>query len=195
MKRESLALRRTRPMTRIASHRVDSWGNTRWLPPRVAALAVGVLVAACGPPHRVVELPMPPVLTGEAAMHAVHNRQLREVMRGLRGASRDRLPQELDDPSRQRASLRDLSSHAQDLANDADRIVTIVDQTGLTTNEKQVFLRLAERLRSGALQLGEQADLRQTRLITTTMTEIDDTCAACHALFRAPPELAPEATP
>jgi hypothetical protein len=138
---------------------------------------------------------MPSVPTGEAVMHAVRNEQLRDVMRGMRDPALDRLPQELDDPSRERAYLQDLSSHARDLAQDADRIGAIADRTGLTTDQQQVFLGLAGRLRNRALQLREQADLRQTRLIDATLKEIDDTCVACHALFRDLPEPLPAAKP
>ena len=128
-------------------------------------------------------------------MHAVRNGQLREVMRGIRDPALDRLPQELDDPGRERGSLQDLSSHARDLARYADRIGAIADQIVLTTDQQQVFLGLAGRLRSRALHLRDQADLRQTRLIETTLTEIDDTCIACHALFRDPRTSSPPARP
>ena len=120
-------------------------------------------------------------------MHAVHNEQLRDVMTGLRGASFDRLPQELDDPSRVRTSLQEASSRAQELADAADRIAAIVGETGLTADQQQVFLRLAERLRDRALELRAQADRRETQRINITMTEIDETCTSCHTLFRTVP--------
>jgi cytochrome c556 len=138
---------------------------------------------------------MPPVSTGNAIMHAVHDEQLREVMKDLRSASFDRLPQELDDPSRERAYLQETSSRAEDLAHAADQIAAIVDQTGLTTNQQQIFLELAARLRDRALQLRNQAERRQTRLINTTMKEIDDTCASCHELFRTAPRPSTAGTP
>lgn len=117
-------------------------------------------------------------------MHAVHNEELRNVMMGLGGTSFDRLPQELDNTSRERAALDEASSRARELAFAADRIAAIVDQTGLSTDQQQVFLSLAEGLRDRALQLRTQADSGQTRLISTTMREIDDTCTSCHQLFR-----------
>ena len=167
-------------------------GQVLWLG---VALPACVLLAACAWPHRGVDLPMPPRSTGKAVMHAVHNEQLRDVMKGLRGASFDRLPQELDDPSRERASLQEASSHAQELAHAADRIAAIVGETGLTADEEQVFLGLAERLRDRAVALRAQADRRETRRIGTTMKEIDETCASCHTLFRVVPQPSTDGTP
>ena len=120
-------------------------------------------------------------------MHAVHDEQLRQVMRGLQSGSRERLPQELDTAGRERAFLQEASSRAEDLAHAADRIAAVVDQTGLTPEQQPVFLGLAERLRDRALHLRRQADRRQTRLIGTTMKEIDETCTSCHTLFRGAP--------
>ena len=150
------------------------------------ALAACVLLAACAWPHRDVDLPMPPRSTGKAVAHAVHNEQLRDVMQGL-GGSFDRLPQELDDPSRERAVLQEASSRALELAHAADRIADIVGETGLTDDEQGVFLGLAGRLRDRAFELQAQADRRETRRIGTTMKEIDETCASCHTLFRTVP--------
>ena len=182
-------------MTCLTSDRTNRTNTNGKVPFRAVALAACVLLAACAWTDRVVDLPMPPVSTGKAVMHAVHDEQLREVMRDLRGASFDRLPQELDDPSGERAYLQETSSRAQDLAQTADRIAAIVDQTWLTTDQKQIFLRLAERLRDRALQLRDQADRRQTRLINTTMKEIDETCASCHELFRTVSQPSTAGTP
>lgn len=159
-------------------------GTTRKVSIVIVALATGLGVAACGSQRPVADLPMPPTSGGTAVMHAVSNEQLRDVMRGLTGGSFDRMPQELDDPSRELIYLEEASFYAQELVLDADRIRSIVDQIGLDGDKQQIFLRLAERLRDRASQLREQADLRQTRLINATMTEINDTCAACHTLFR-----------
>lgn len=121
-------------------------------------------------------------------MHAIHNEQLREVMNGLRGVSFNRLPQELDDPGRQQAYFQEASSRAQELAQAAERIGGIVGQTGLTPDEQRVFLGLADVLRDRALLLQTRAERRQTRLINDAMKEINDTCAACHTLFRDMPQ-------
>ena len=164
-------------------------------PVRTVGLAACVLIAACGQPQRVVDLPMPPRSTGTAVMHAVHSGELREVMQRLRGASFERLPQELDDSSREQAYLQEASSRARDLALEAGRIDAIVDQIGLTADQQQVFLALAERLRTRALELRTQADLRQTRLIHATREEIDETCTGCHTLFRDMPQPPPPDTP
>jgi cytochrome c556 len=153
---------------------------------RRSTYAVCVLLAACARPGRDLDLPMPPQSTGTAAMHAVHNEELRDVMMALASTSFDRLPQELDGPGRERTALQAASSRAQELADAADRIAIIADQTGLEPEQQQAFVTLAERLRDGALLLRTQADSGRTRLMTTTMKEIDDTCTSCHQLFRAP---------
>lgn len=119
-------------------------------------------------------------------MHAVHDEELRELMKGLGGTSFDRLPQELDDPARERTALQAVSSRAEELAHAADRIAAIPDRTGLTAELQQAFLELAGRLRDRALLLHAQADRGQTRLIHTTLREVNDTCTSCHTLFRAP---------
>jgi cytochrome c556 len=130
---------------------------------------------------------MPTVTTGQAVTHAVHDERLRDVMREMPGGSFERLPQELDDPRHERPYLDTVSSRAAALAEATTRIGTIVDQVGLTPDERRLFLDLVDALRDRARQLQEQADRGQTRLIEGTMHEIDDTCSACHQLFRAMP--------
>lgn len=152
-------------------------------------MAACLLALYCGQrDYGMPDLPMPPTTTGRAGLHAVRNEQLREAMSGLRGVSFDRLPQELDDPGGQRARLQEASLLAEGLAQTAGRIADIAGEVGLSEDEQQVFLNLAEQLRSRALQLGGQAERRQTRLIGGTMNEIEDTCAACHTLFRDLPQ-------
>lgn len=119
-------------------------------------------------------------------MHAVQNEELREVMRSLGGTVFGRLPQELDDPGRERAALQAVSARAEELARAADRIAAIADQTGLTAERQQAFLDLADRLRDQTLLLRRQADDGQVRLLDGTMKEIDETCTSCHHLFRTP---------
>ena len=70
-------------------------------------LVVSVLLSGCARRGRGVELPMPAVSTGKAVMHAVQDERLRELMRGLRTVAFDRLPQELDEPARERDTLRE----------------------------------------------------------------------------------------
>jgi len=168
---------------------------TRKLQVATVALMACVAIAACGRPDRSIDLPMPPASTGNAGMHAVHNEQLREVMNSLRGVSFDRLPQELDDPGMRQAYFQEAGSLAQDLAQAADRIASIVGQTGLTADEQQVFLGLTNVLRDRALLLQTRADRRQTRLINDAMKEINDTCVACHTLFRDMPQPSTAGTP
>lgn len=155
-----------------------------------------LLLFCCARPDRAARnLPLPSTPTGKASMHAVHNEQLRQVMTGLRAASFDRLPQELDEPGRKDARLREVSSLAQNLSQGADRIAGLVDETGLTEQEQTVFLSFSDHLRDRALLLRAQADRGQTRLIRDTMGEINKTCANCHTLFRDMPPAASAVSP
>jgi len=173
------------------------WHRTIQTTGRQVAIVAGcLLLFCCARPDRAArDLPLPPTPTGKASMHAVHNEQLRQVMTGLRAASFDRLPQELDDPGRKDARLREVSSLAQNLAQGADRIAGLVDETGLTKQEQTVFLSFADHLRDRARLLQAQADRGQTRLIRDTMGQINETCANCHTLFRDMPPAASAVNP
>jgi cytochrome c556 len=104
----------------------------------------------------------------------------------LRGLTFERLPQELDRANQERARLEEASSIASALAQGADRIQGTVEEIQLSQDAREVFLKLADRLREGALKLSSQASQGQTHLVDSTMKEIRATCVDCHHLFRSP---------
>lgn len=126
------------------------------------------------------------VNTGPAILHAVHSDQLKAIMAEVRRLTFDRMPQELGRTSQQDAHLREVSSLAKAMANAAGRIPSVIDDLGLTENEKQVFSALARRLQVQSATLGSQAERLRLAATTSAFKEISATCIACHTLFRDP---------
>lgn len=159
---------------------------------RLVAIAMVCLCAACQRAgQNDAELPLPPEMTGKATRHAVESRELRSIMSQISRITFERLPQELDDPGQRRERLKEAGSIAANLAEGAGRIEGVVEDIGLPPNEREVFLKLAARLREEALKLRWQADQGQAHLLDSTMNEINATCEACHGLFRKPGEERP----
>ncbi|MBK6959158.1 MAG: cytochrome c [Nitrosomonas sp.] len=54
----------------------------------------------------------------------------------------------------------------------------------LAQHDSAVFLALANKLKEQAMQLENLARHNQIESLTETMTQITNTCNACHSLFR-----------
>lgn len=136
-----------------------------------------------------------PATMGSAALHAVHNEQLKGIMSGLNGLAYQRLPQELDAASQQQTELGKVAALAGKLGQSAKEIPNVAGDLGLSAEDQKVFLVLANQLRTQAETMDGQAHRGELRAVQATMTEISGTCVACHTLFRELSSPTPNSNP
>jgi cytochrome c556 len=153
----------------------------------VAALVLIFVLTACQRTRQTKE-PLQPAEMGAAALHAVHSDKLKGIMNGLNGLALEQLPQELDMASQKQTELQKVAELAAQLNNSVVQIPSLVDELGLSAEDKKVFMTLAKQLRTQAETLDSQAHRGQMRAVEATMQGISGTCIACHTLFR---ELSP----
>lgn len=151
----------------------------------ISILILLLLASAC---RRAAEpaLTLPPTISGQAVQHPVDSARLRAVMQELRTMDAPGLPQELIDPSAAAADIERAVEIGRQLSVAADRIASLASQVGLEQTSQATFLELADRLRQNADALAARGIARQLDGIEDSFTAIEQTCTACHELFRTP---------
>jgi hypothetical protein len=145
-------------------------------------MAAALLLAACGP-----RLEMPPGFLSEgkaAGLHAVENQRLNGLMVRMNGLLRESIRTALETETEGREAEREMAEAAGTLASTVDSIVATLPSLNLDRNSQTTFMALAERLRDQADSLREDARLRRMDVFRDTLDEMENTCSACHALFR-----------
>lgn len=87
-----------------------------------------------------------------------------------------------DDERRQ--YTQQIASNAAQLALSADSIITKLPRLGLTAQQQQSALSLAEKLREQARQLQQHAQQNHIHAMSNQLQIIDTTCNSCHALLK-----------
>jgi hypothetical protein len=125
------------------------------------------------------------------ARHAVHADRLRAIMADLEHLTVNRLPQEMD-ASRIIAPRRDeIRRIADDLAQDADAIPAMLDDVRIGDDDRALFNRFADDLRTHATTLARAAAESNTEAIESYVNRLLTSCSDCHQTFRVLPTLAP----
>jgi cytochrome c556 len=122
--------------------------------------------------------------TKPAARHALQSQQLKTIMSGLQTLNFERLPQELDSSSPLTRQLEEASQLAGQMAETAKRIPSVLETVQVTTEDRELFLALVQRLGNQASQLKGHTRARDLKQVNVMRQEISATCVACHILFR-----------
>jgi cytochrome c556 len=132
--------------------------------------------------------PRPPAVelddTGRPALHAVHGKRLRRVMKRMESLlqERQRTQPELDEE--RRAYAEDAAEIADDLLVSARYISEAESDLDLSSEERAVFLALQEKLVRQVRTLQALARQRTTRDLPSAFDQLTTTCNACHSNFR-----------
>lgn len=163
------------------------------LAPRYAVLAVAIVAGAAlglvalsscsSRPHPEVPL----AATGKPALHAVSNAELRKAMAELNRQVTENIRLEAYTGN---APARDMSAVAQAAASmvaTAERIPEAVPTLNLNEPEREIFLKLAAKLRDEANTLHSEARRNDRAAAEATANRMVATCNACHTSFRLSP--------
>jgi len=132
--------------------------------------------------------------TAPAAVHAVHDQRLREIMKTLSTQLPTYWPQEIEQ-QRNRAVRRSRLRSYSECIDAAERLrqstTSLIDWAGdadFTESERAEFITLAERIAHESATLIRAAHHRQDEMMSTALADINAACTACHARFRIEPE-------
>jgi hypothetical protein len=151
--------------------------------PELLAITLLSALAACdSPPPR----PLPSGLldTGQPALHAVSDTRLRELMNRMNSLMFERFVAEPDRDRQAQQDTRDIAQAAESLGKSIDGILARLPSLGLSESEQVTFRALADKLRSQAGELRQQAVNHQLEDLSANLAQIHATCTTCHGLFR-----------
>lgn len=126
---------------------------------------------------------------GPPALHAVHSDRLNTLMDELSDLTLERLPQELDAEAEQRRRMGEVEELAAKLAETAEHIPEAAAAVQLAEADRDLFVRLADRLCSESSELRQHAADGDVDRAQETLHWMTATCNACHSLFREVPPL------
>lgn len=122
--------------------------------------------------------------TGQPALHAVRDTELRGLMDRMNNLMQERFltEQELDIERRKHA--RRIAGVAWEMSLTVEDILSRLPALKLSEAEQATFRALAGKLREQTRHLREEADRNQIDAIPESLNQIISTCNSCHALFR-----------
>lgn len=123
----------------------------------------------------------------DAAVHAIYNERLHELMQSLSRASLARVPQEIGTNAERRQRSRAVAYVAAEMVDAAERIPDVLTDVDLTPDQRAKFIALANRLQIQATDLETLARDNRVLEMESKFYEINQTCAACHQAFRVLP--------
>ncbi|WP_045224170.1 cytochrome c [Methyloterricola oryzae] len=152
------------------------------LGPALAVSCLTICLASCstvvpGAPARLPD-------TGEPALHAVHEQELRAVMAQMNSLMFDTLRTELEIDKERRQRARQIADAARELSKAVDGIPATLPRLGLSEAEQVSFRALAHRLDDQAQGLEQLSRSNQIDSIEPALQQMTLTCNACHQLFR-----------
>ena len=152
--------------------------------------AVLLFAASCAtPPHRRYENSL--AQTEDAALHAVHDHRLRELMTAMSDIALERMPQELERDAADKVRQRDIARVAASLAEASLHIPAVLDRVRMGSEDRRVFEALAAALHDQAAALAELAEQANLPRMRTQLDKIITTCHNCHTSFRILPVVEP----
>ena len=122
--------------------------------------------------------------TGNPALHAVQNERLNDLMLRMNALIFEQIRTEIEiSQDRRRKALR-IAKAAGKLQQSVDLIIAVQPSLNLEQHESAAFVALANKLKKQAIQLENLARDNQIKALPEYMTQITNTCKACHSLFR-----------
>lgn len=122
--------------------------------------------------------------TGEPALHAVHDQQLRELMSRMDILMQERFMTETQLDEERRKYALQIADSAASMSQTVNSIIGKLPSLALQSGEQVAFLALANKLKQQATQLQQLARQNQIDAIDDELHQINTTCSSCHALFR-----------
>ena len=122
--------------------------------------------------------------TGQPALHAVKDGQLRELMDRMDSLMQERFMTETQIDEERRKYSRRIAETALGLSKTVDAIIAKMPSLSLQAQEQTTFLALANKLHLQTERLRELATHNQIDAIDDSLHQINTTCTSCHALFR-----------
>lgn len=122
--------------------------------------------------------------TGQPALHALRDNQLRELMDRMDSLMQERFMTEQQLDQERRKYSRQIAEAAGKLSTNVDAIIASLPSLQLSAAEQNTFLALASKLREEMSQLKLNAEQNHIDSIADNLHEINTTCTSCHALFR-----------
>ena len=151
--------------------------------PELLAIALLLAMAACdSPPPRQAHSGL--LDTGQPALHAVSDARLRKLMNRMNSLMFERFVTEPDRDRQTQRDTREIAQAAESLGKSIDGIVARMPSLGLSESEQVTFRALADKLRSQAGQLQQQAVDHDIEDLSANLAQIHATCTTCHGLFR-----------
>jgi cytochrome c556 len=118
------------------------------------------------------------------AQHASYDSRLRELMDKIEILTQERFLTDHEQDDERRKYTQQIAINAEQLARSTDGIIAKLPSLGLSPQQQQSALSLAEKLREQSRQLQQQAQLHHIHAMSNHLQVIDTTCNACHALFK-----------
>lgn len=122
--------------------------------------------------------------TGQPALHAVHNKQLHELMNRMNSLMQERFMTEPEMDAERSKYAQRISRTAQSMSQTLDAILATSTSLKLSKTEEDTFKALAQKLHRQAQELQSQAEQNRMTAIPNTLAQISTTCTSCHTLFR-----------
>jgi hypothetical protein len=167
----------------MSASRPDLKPVLRGLPCTLAALGVAasLLVAlSCGPTSQ-QRYEQRLARTGTPALHAVQSDRLREIMGRLTYSLTLDPPDRMTEPQRQ---ARQVAEVARAMAANVRNIPDAVKDAGISDKDREVFLKLADKLGTEAQAVSDAADHQDYEATKQAIERMQTTCNACHSLFK-----------
>ncbi len=144
----------------------------------IFSLFLVLLTSACSSPQINPTNRQPPT------QHASYDSRLRELMDKIEILTQERFLTDHEQDDERRKYTQQIATNAEQLARSTDGIIAKLPSLGLTPQQQQSALSLAEKLRDQSRQLQQQAQLHHIHAMSNHLEVIDTTCNTCHALFK-----------
>lgn len=152
----------------------------------LSALALILTAVSCETPPK----QEPAMSADEGASHAVHSRQLREVMADLAGGAKKTWPQEIAEEKAEqtREQRKQDFGRAAKLAKALKRAAADIpgacEGMEMTPAEQQTFMALVRQLEFQSAELASAAKSENQESMKIVLRRIKNTCYDCHDQFR-----------
>lgn len=116
--------------------------------------------------------------------HAIYSKNLREIMHRLTQSVYDGELNSSQNEEVRMKHIQQLFDNASELYVAAENLTQAIPGFDLSKDEKNIFEGLAKQLQTEANNLGYMAENNDQAGIKNVFKRLNDTCAACHELFR-----------
>ena len=142
-----------------------------------------LLIAACAYNPHTDHHSLPD--SGGATLHATQNDQLRDLMVAMNSLLFERIHTELEADLGREMAAREIAVAASKLRSNVNAITETLPKLNLPADQQPVFLALAAELGQRAQAIVDVANNRQYARLSPALDNLEQTCMACHHLFRA----------